>query len=213
MAESADDPGYFWVYPEQRGIMPLDRFHLPRSLAKTLRRNFYSVTIDQDFPTVIAACAEPGQGARENTWINRPIRDAYIRLHRDGFAHSVEARDQAGRLVGGLYGVRIGGAFFGESMFSRATDASKVALAHLVARLQAGRFRLLDSQFLTPHLARFGAVEIPRAAYLVDLGAAIGTDADFHAVPGALDGAWVAATLSGRGSQPPRCHTPGAPAD
>lgn len=186
MAEAADDPGYFWVYPESRGILPLEHFHVPRSLAKAVRRQPFHVTTDRDFPAVIAACAEPAPGPRQNTWINPLIRAAYTELHRQGWAHSVECRDASGALMGGLYGVRIGAAFFGESMFSRATDASKIALVHLVARLRAGGFRLLDSQFLTAHLARFGAVEVPRAEYLVQLREAVLRDADFHRMPDTL---------------------------
>jgi len=187
MAEAADDPGYFWVYPESRGILPLGHFHVPRSLAKAVRRKPFDVSIDRDFPAVIAACAEPAPGPRQNTWINPLIRAAYTELHRQGWAHSVECRDAAGALVGGLYGVRIGAAFFGESMFSRATDASKIALVHLVARLKFGGFRLLDSQFLTAHLARFGAIEVPRAAYLTQLQEAVLHGADFFRLPQTLE--------------------------
>lgn len=186
MAESARDPGYFWVYPERRGIIPLDGFHLPRKLAKRMRQQPYRVRVDADFPAVIAACAEasPDPGSpRRNTWINATIRDAYTKLHRLGFAHSVEAYDAEGALAGGLYGVRLGGAFFGESMFSRQTDASKVALAHLVARLKTGGFKLLDTQFVTPHLMQFGATELPRAAYLELLESAIRLEADFYRLP------------------------------
>ncbi len=183
MADAADDPGYYWVYPEWRGVIPLDRFHLPRSLGKTLRRAPFRITINQDFPAVIAACAMPAAdplSPRRSTWINAIIRAAYIELHRHGFAHSVECRDGGGDLVGGLYGVCLNGAFFGESMFSRATDASKLALAYLVARLRHGGFALLDTQFQTPHLARFGTEEIPRAEYLRRLDLALDTKADFH---------------------------------
>ncbi len=181
MSDRADDPGYFWVYPQRRGIIPLTGFHLPRKLARTVRSGRFRVSVDRDFAAVIAACAEPGDHPqRRNTWINTVIRDAYIELHRLGFAHSVECRDEAGGLVGGLYGVRLGAAFFGESMFSRATDASKVALVHLVARLIAGGFCLLDSQFITPHLMQFGATEIPRQKYLDLLFDALPRSADFY---------------------------------
>ncbi|MCS6933189.1 MAG: leucyl/phenylalanyl-tRNA--protein transferase [Acetobacteraceae bacterium] len=163
MAESRGTDRIFWLDPEWRGVLPLDGFHLPRSLARTLRRGGFSVTADRAFAEVIAGCAEPAPG-REDTWINPEIEALFTALHRMGHAHSLEVWLQ-GELVGGLYGVRIGGAFFGESMFSRATDASKVALVHLVARLRMGGFRLLDTQFITAHLARFGAVEIPRAEY------------------------------------------------
>jgi len=163
MAESADDPELFWVDPERRGVMPLDGFHVPRRLRRVLRQGRFEVRVDGDFPATLAACAEATQ-KRPNTWINDEIVRLYTALHaRDG-AHSVESW-QGDRLVGGLYGVSIGGAFFGESMFSRVTDASKVALVHLVALLRQGGYGLLDMQFLTPHLARFGAVEIPRAQY------------------------------------------------
>lgn len=201
MADSADDPGYFWVYPELRGVIPLERFHLPRSLAKALRDGGFRVHVDRDFPAVIAACAEPSRNPlsqRRNTWINAIICDAYTELHRQGFAHSVECYDAEDRLVGGLYGVRLKGAFFGESMFSRATDASKVALVHLVARLRAGGFALLDTQFLTPHLARFGTEEIPRGDYLRRLGAALTVVADFHRLPMDADAATVLAALPER---------------
>jgi leucyl/phenylalanyl-tRNA--protein transferase len=163
MAESADDPELFWVDPERRGVMPLDAFHMPRRLRRVLRQGRFEMSVDGDFSATLAACAEATE-KRPNTWINGEIVRLYTALHRRGAAHSVETW-QAGRLVGGLYGVSIGGAFFGESMFSRVTDASKVALAHLVALLREGGFRLLDMQFLTPHLAQFGAVEVPRAQY------------------------------------------------
>ena len=163
MAEARATDRIFWLDPEWRGVLPLDGFHLPRRLARTLRTAPFHVTADRDFAGVIAGCAEPAPG-REDTWINPRIEALFTALHHAGHAHSVEVW-QRGALVGGLYGVRLGGAFFGESMFSRATDASKVALVHLVARLRLGGFRLLDTQFITAHLARFGAVEIPRAEY------------------------------------------------
>lgn len=163
MAESASDPNLFWVEPEIRGIIPLDGFHIPRSLAKTLRRSPFDIRFNTAFPAVIDGCAEPAPG-RKSTWINGTIRRLYCDLHRLGHAHSVEAwRD--GQLVGGLYGVSLGAAFFGESMFSRQTDASKVCLARLVERLQRRGFILLDTQFTTDHLKRFGAVDVPRADY------------------------------------------------
>jgi leucyl/phenylalanyl-tRNA--protein transferase len=184
MAESRDSPDVFWVEPRQRGIFPLDAFHLPKSLARTLRRERFAHSVDRAFGAVVDACAGPAPG-RSDTWINAQIVDSYRLLHRIGHAHSVETwRD--GVLVGGLYGVRIGAAFFGESMFSRVADASKAALAHLVARLRMGRFRLLDAQFLTPHLARLGAVEVSRDDYLQLLSGAVSdAGADF----GALDAA------------------------
>ena len=181
MADSADDPGYYWVYPHRRGILPLESFHLPRRLARAVRSGRFRVVADRDFAGVIAACAAPTDDPmRQNTWINATIRDAYIALHRLGFAHSIECYDHDDRLVGGLYGVRLGGAFFGESMFSRQTDASKVALVHLVARLRAGGFALLDTQFVTEHLKQFGAIEIPRQKYLELLADALPREADFY---------------------------------
>ncbi len=181
MADSRNAAKIFWVDPDLRGIVPLDGFHIPRSLRKTLKRAPFAVTVDRAFPDVVAACARASPG-RENTWINRGIERAYTRLHRVGHAHSVECWAD-GRLVGGLYGVRLAGAFFGESMFSRAADASKVALVHLVARLILGRFRLLDIQFVTGHLSRFGAAEIPRAAYRGLLAEALAAEADFYSLP------------------------------
>lgn len=163
MAETADDAEVFWVDPERRGILPLNRFHVPKRLRRTLRRTPYQVRIDTAFDTVIAACAAP-RPDHPDTWINEGIRDVYSQLHRQGHAHSVESWDGE-TLVGGLYGVAINAVFFGESMFSRAPDASKIALVHLVERLRTGGYRLLDTQFVTDHLAQFGAVEISRASY------------------------------------------------
>lgn len=163
MSEDAEDPEVFWVRPEKRGIIPLDDFHIPRSLRKTIRQNKFEVKIDSDFVSVIDRCAS-GTGDRSRTWINKPIRDAYIKLFHLGHCHTVEAwRD--GQLVGGLYGVTLGRAFFGESMFSRERDASKVCLAYLVSHLKRQGFVLLDTQFTTPHLERYGAVEIERKDY------------------------------------------------
>ncbi len=163
MAEAADDPNLFWVEPEMRGVIPLDRFHLSSRLARTVRAERFEIRIDSDFEAVIAACAAAAAD-RPETWINGRIRDVFGALFRMGHAHTVECwRD--GRLVGGLYGLALGGAFFGESMFHRETDASKVALVHLVARLRQGGYSLLDAQFQTAHLAQFGTQEVPRAAY------------------------------------------------
>ena len=163
MAESADSPDLYWFDPEQRGILPLDGFHVPKRLKRTVRAGTFELRFDHDFHAVIEACAEP-TAERPKTWINADIVRLYSELHARGFAHCVETwRD--GRLVGGLYGVSLGAAFFGESMFSRETDASKVALVHLVARLRAGGYTLLDTQFVTDHLTRFGAVEISRTEY------------------------------------------------
>jgi leucyl/phenylalanyl-tRNA--protein transferase len=163
MAESADDPEVFWVRPETRGIIPLDGFHIPKSLAKTIRRGTFEIAFDRDFAGVIEGCAEE-RPERRSTWINKPIREAYIRLFEQGHCHTVEAR-RGGRLVGGLYGVTHGSVFFGESMFSRERDASKVCLAALVDRLNARGFSLLDTQFTTEHLKRFGAIDVPRRKY------------------------------------------------
>ncbi len=163
MAETRRGDRLYWLDPEQRGILPLDGFHLPRRLRRTLANAGFEVVCDEEFTRVIALCAAPGEG-REDTWINRDIERLFTALHLRGHAHSVEVR-QDGALVGGLYGVVLGGVFFGESMFSLARDASKVALVHLVARLRLGGFTLLDTQFVTAHLAQFGAVEVPRDEY------------------------------------------------
>jgi leucyl/phenylalanyl-tRNA--protein transferase len=191
MAEDARDCEIFWVDPEQRGVLPLDRFHLPRRLRRTLRHSPFAVRCDTSFAEVVYGCAEP-RHERPKTWINREIVQLYVGLFRLGFAHSVECWS-AETLVGGLYGVALGGAFFGESMFSRANDASKVALAHLVARLRLGGFRLLDTQFVTAHLARFGAIEIPRTQYRRALANALEVDAHFRVEP--LDGGAVLSLL------------------
>ena len=182
MAERREDKELFWVSPDRRGVVPLDAFHVPRRLARTVRSDRFKVTSDLAFVDVMKACAAPAPG-REQSWINAEILRLYTALHASGHAHSIESwRD--GRLVGGLYGVKLGAAFFGESMFSRETDASKVALVHLVARLIAGGFELLDTQFLTAHLARFGTVEIPRREYLARLKRAIGRPAYWSAPSG-----------------------------
>ena len=167
MADGRDDPELYFVQPQVRAVLPLERFRLSSRLARTVRQDRFQVRCDADFAAVLDACAEPAPG-REDTWINGAIRDLYLALHQRGAAHSVEAwRD--GRLVGGLYGVTLGGAFFGESMFSRERDASKVALVHLVARLRKGGWRLLDAQFMTGHLSQFGFVQTPQAAYVTAL--------------------------------------------
>jgi leucyl/phenylalanyl-tRNA--protein transferase len=181
MADGRHDPTVYLVDPEQRGILPLDRLHVPRSLRRTIRRGHFALTVDTDFRAVIEACAETTP-ARPSTWLNDALIDLYVALARLGHAHSIEVRRE-GRLVGGLYGVVLGAAFFGESMFSRDPDASKVALVELVARLRAGGFVLLDTQFVTEHLRRFGAIEIPRAAYLLKLKAAIARPAVFPTDP------------------------------
>ncbi len=194
MAESADDPGLFWVEPERRGIIPLETFRVPSRLARTVRSDVFEVRVDSDFEAVIDGCAAPQEG-RENTWINRPIRRLYGELFERGHCHTVETwRD--GELVGGLYGVRLGGVFFGESMFHRARDASKVALVHLVGRLKAGGFRLLDTQFVTSHLASLGAIEVPRRRYQRLLEDALVCDADFYCWPPAVTGAGALQPMS-----------------
>lgn len=181
MAERADDPVLYWIEPKERGVLPLDAFHMSRRLARTVRRGDYEVRLDHDFDAVVAACAEPAPGRRQ-TWINSQILRLYRALFERGNAHTVEVW-RGGNLVGGLYGVQLGAAFFGESMFHRERDMSKVALVHLVARLRAGGFRLLDTQFVTEHLSSFGAIEIPRAEYHRRLEAAIATSADFYRLP------------------------------
>ncbi|MGB7102870.1 MAG: leucyl/phenylalanyl-tRNA--protein transferase [Xanthobacteraceae bacterium] len=183
MAESAEDPALYWIEPERRGILPLDRFHVPSRLARTVRSSRFSVVVDRDFDGVLDGCSEPMPG-RTRTWINTRIRSLYRKLYERGDCHTVEVYE-GDELVGGLYGVSLGRAFFGESMFHRARDASKVALVHLVARLKAGRYRLLDTQFVTEHLRTFGAVEVSRPAYHKLLDAALVGEGNFGAL--ALD--------------------------
>ncbi len=177
MAESRDDPEVFWVDPRRRGVFPLDGFRISRSLARTIRRMDYRVTVNRDFAGVVDACAD-----RNETWINAEIARLYQDLHEMGHAHSLEVTAD-GKLIGGVYGVAYGAAFFGESMFSRRRDASKIALAWLVQRLNAGGFTLFDTQFLTPHLASLGAIEISRASYHAQLRTAVTKHADFTAPP------------------------------
>ena len=181
MAETRRGDRLYWLDPEQRGVLPLEDFHLPRRLLRTVLSDRFAVTADHDFAATIAGCAAAVPG-REDTWINPQIEALFSELHGMGLAHSVECR-LAGELVGGLYGVALGGVFFGESMFSRVRDASKVALVHLVARLRLGGFRLLDTQFVTAHLAQFGAVEIPRTAYKARLAAALEVPARWLSAP------------------------------
>jgi leucyl/phenylalanyl-tRNA---protein transferase len=182
MAESASDPALYWVDPDERGVLPLDGFHISRSLRKRVKQQPFEVRIDTAFAAVIAACAARSE-ARKETWINSRIVSLYTQLHKMGCAHSVECW-QGGNLVGGLYGIRIGAAFFGESMFSRATDASKVALVHLVARLNHGGFTLLDAQFVNEHLRQFGITAVAKADYHQLLEPAIAQDAEFHTFRG-----------------------------
>jgi leucyl/phenylalanyl-tRNA--protein transferase len=182
MAESADDPSLFWVDPPERGIFPLDGLIVSRKLARTVRSDHFTVHVDRDFDAVIDGCAAAAPD-RPSTWINRRIRNLYRQLFDMGAVHTVESYDRTGALVGGLYGVSIGAAFCGESMFHRATDASKVALVHLVARLRAGGYSLLDTQFVTPHLATLGAVEISRTEYQARLMEAVDAEADFLVWP------------------------------
>jgi leucyl/phenylalanyl-tRNA--protein transferase len=181
MAETRRGDRLYWLDPEQRGVLPLNGFHLPRRLLRTTLANHFTITADQNFAAVIAGCAEAAEG-REDTWINRDIEMLFGALHRAGHAHSVEAYHN-GELVGGLYGVSLGAAFFGESMFSRVRDASKVALVHLVARLRLGGYMLLDTQFVTAHLAQFGACEIARARYKLMLERAVAASALWIAKP------------------------------
>jgi leucyl/phenylalanyl-tRNA--protein transferase len=188
MAESAEDPALYWVEPEKRGIFPLDGFHVPARLARTVRTTPFTIVCNRDFTGVIDGCAAPGP-RRARTWINPKIRSLYGGLFEIGRCHTIEVYDGA-ELVGGLYGVSLGRAFFGESMFHRATDASKIALVHLVARLKAGGYRLLDTQFLTDHLKTFGAIEVSRPRYHRMLEAALTGEADFFALPrGGISGA------------------------
>ena len=178
MGDARDDPNLFLVDPDMRGILPLDAFHIPKRLKRRVKQDPYRVTVDTAFTRVMEMCAESADG-RETTWINSTILNLYSALFREGYAHSVECWND-GELVGGLYGVALGGAFFGESMFSRATDASKIALVHLVAQLLEGGFVLLDAQFHNPHLEQFGLVEIPRADFKRRLNAALEVKADFY---------------------------------
>lgn len=201
MADAREDSRVFLIDPERRGVLPLRGFHVPKRLARTVRADVFEVRVDTAFHEVVLACAASGPGRME-TWINRPIERLYLQLHERGHAHSVECwRD--GELVGGLYGVSLGGAFFGESMFSRRRDASKVALVHLAARLIAGGYRLLDAQFMTEHLSQFGAEEIPRLAYHRRLDQALETEGDFYGLGGAASalgsGAGAGVTTTGGG--------------
>jgi leucyl/phenylalanyl-tRNA---protein transferase len=181
MAESADDPHLYWIEPQSRGVLPLDKIAVPKRLARTIRQAPYQIRIDTDFNAVIEGCAASRPG-RQSTWINDQIRSLYGDLYRQGHCHTVETWD-GDRMVGGLYGVALGGAFFGESMFSVATDASKIALMYLCARLIAGGFTLLDTQFVTEHLRQFGTIEVEKAEFHVLLDAAMERTADYLQLP------------------------------
>ena len=199
MSEGRDDPDIFWVDPERRGVIPLDRFHASKSLKKAVRSRVFEVRVNTAFADVIRTCAEPRPG-HEDTWINPSIEAAFIQLHQSGFAHSVECWRE-NRMVGGLYGVALAGAFFGESMFSKETDASKVALVHLVARLRLGGYVLLDAQFITDHLKQFGAEDIPARLYLERLNDALQVKGRFRPANypglGVVDDDWPAHDIQG----------------
>jgi leucyl/phenylalanyl-tRNA--protein transferase len=199
MAENADDPALYWIEPEKRGLIPLDRFHVSTRLARTVRSDRFTVTVNRDFDAVLEGCAQPRPG-RPRTWINDRIRILYRKLYERRHCHSLEVY-QGDDLVGGLYGVTLGRAFFGESMFHRVRDASKVGLVHLVARLKVGRFKLLDTQFVTDHLKTFGAIEVPRRQYHKLLEAALSGEADFTAlgIKSPVAGAQALAALGARG--------------
>ena len=194
MSESRHDPRISWFDPHKRGVMPLARFHVPARLRRSVRRRPYRVAVDTAFREVVEGCAAPRPG-RWTTWINDSIIDMFAGLHSIGNAHSVECWN-GDRLIGGLYGISIRGAFFGESMFSLARDASKVALAHLVGRLRSGGYKLLDVQFVTSHLKGFGAVEIPRSDYQDELADALSVDGDFYSLPDLPDAAAILQSIT-----------------
>ena len=198
MADGREDDHIFWVDPDKRGILPLDNFHVSKRLRKTVRSDHFVVTVDTDFKGVMEACAEDTP-RRASTWINDEIIELYVALHERGYAHSVEcyqSEDGEKLLVGGLYGVSMGGVFFGESMFTRARDASKVALVHLVGRLNAGGYMLLDTQFVTDHLSSFGAIEIPRDVYQIRLQRALEKAANFYSAPADVDGSSILQSIT-----------------
>mgnify|MGYP001547372513 CR=1 FL=1 len=194
MSEGRNDPDVFWVLPEHRGAMPIRAFRMSRSIRKVVRQDLFEVRTDTNFRGVMMACAETHPG-REDTWINERILETYCELFEMGFAHSVETWLD-GQMVGGLYGVSLGGAFFGESMFSRATNASKVALVHLAGRLIAGDYRLLDTQFYTEHLSQFGVEEIPKITYQKWLDDALSYHGDFYALPQSTDGSTILQSIT-----------------
>ena len=203
MANDRFDPTIHWIEPRRRGILPLEAFHVPKSLRKVVRQARFEIRVDSAFPQVIEACAA-SRPERPRTWLNDELLELYCTLHERGFAHSVEAWAD-GRLAGGLYGISLGAAFFGESMFSRQRDASKVALVELVERLRAGGYRLLDTQFVTDHLRRFGALEISRPAYRALLREAIETEATFYGDAGGVLSVapWSSRGASGAGTGRP----------
>jgi len=194
MAESADDPALYWIEPQQRGVLPLNAIHVPRRLLRTVRTTHLTIRIDHDYDGVIDGCAASRPG-RTSTWINKRIRSLYRELFALGACHTVEAWN-GDKLVGGLYGVALKSAFFGESMFSTERDASKIALVHLVARLVHGGFTLLDTQFVTDHLRQFGTVELDRSEFQVELDRALACDADFRALPETASGEEIARVLA-----------------
>lgn len=194
MAESSDATRMFWVDPEYRGVLPLEGFHLSKRLARTVKSDKFEVRVDFDFPGMMKACGK-SRAERPSTWINEEIMELYTEMHERGLAHSVECWRE-GHLVGGLYGVALGAAFFGESMVSFERDASKVALVHLVGRLKAGGYRLLDTQFTTDHLRQFGTIEVPRERYHAMLETAITSPADFFALPKKADGQSVLQSIN-----------------
>jgi leucyl/phenylalanyl-tRNA---protein transferase len=194
MAESADDPALYWIEPQQRGVLPLDGLHIPRRLLRTVRTTPYKIKVDNDYDAVIEGCAAPRAG-RMSTWINTRIRTLYRELFQIGACHTVEVWN-GDKLVGGLYGVALKSAFFGESMFSTERDASKIALVHLVARLIQGGFTLLDTQFVTEHLRQFGTIELDRATFQTELEKALEKNANFYALPRDVSGSEVAALFT-----------------
>ncbi len=198
MAESANDPALYWIEPQHRGILPLDSAHFPRRLLRTVRTTPLVVKVDTDYEGIIEGCAASRPG-RTSTWINKRIRSLYRELFQMGVCHTVEVWED-NRLVGGLYGVALKGAFFGESMFSYERDASKIALVHLVARLIHGGFRLLDTQFVTEHLKQFGTIEVDRDAFQARLDNALQVSADFYRLPATADPCEVVRIAGGRGS-------------
>ncbi len=195
MAESADDPALYWIEPQARGILPLDSVHIPKRLARSIKQDVFEIKVDNDFEAVIDGCAASTPG-RSTTWINEKIRHLYRELYKLGSCHTVEAWHE-GKMVGGLYGISLGGAFFGESMFSTETDASKIPLIHLCARLRHGGYTLLDCQFVTDHLRQFGTIEIDRAEFHRRLDIAMTQSADFNRLPKSVAGTEIMRIVTG----------------